>query len=138
MKVPEFNTAWVQNRRRYRKTLNGNKLILDEATGYMTPVVKHGFNAAKRRLFIERLRICKQLSEVCRSIPVHISTIYDAIAIDPLFRQHVNEALKIEGRKLYLDDALDEQMKDTKNTLLADLIKKAKQYEKQDWGNGGK
>lgn len=123
-----FDETWVANRFRYRKTLKGKNLTLDPDTGYMSPKVPYGFKAVDRAVFIERLRICNNIAEICRSIPIDLQTFYDAIAVDTKFREDVNQAYTIENRALHLNDGLVEMKKEEKTAVINDLMEKAKKY----------
>lgn len=123
-----FDATWIANRFRYRKTLKGTRMCVDPVTGYMRPVGRDGFTAEERAIFIERLRLCSNTAQICRSIPIDIQSFYDAIAVDTKFRQEVNLAYKIPNRAMQLNNGLEEIRHVEKKTVVNELVKAMEKY----------
>lgn len=123
-----FDETWIDNRRKRRKTLKGTKLDLDPVTGYLEPFTRKGFTAYQKCTFIERLKICKNYNQICKSIPIDLQAFYDAVALDTKFREEVNKANLIENRSMQLENALVSIKIEEKENILKDLMKKAEGY----------
>lgn len=124
----EFDETWISNRLRYRKTHTNNKLVKDKLTGFLESYSRHGFNGEKKKVFIDRFRICKSMAGVAKSIPIDIQAVYDAIAVDPLFREEFKKCLLIDGRFNKLNNALIESKIVESQSLISELLKKAEKY----------
>lgn len=126
----KFDNIWIANRKLYRKGLNGNRMQIDPLTGYLEPIYKNGFSAKKKAVFIERLRICKNFSEIVKSIGFDQHTVYDAIALDSKFREAVNACSQIPDRKKHLNNALETIAFEEKCAVVSQLAKAAEKYKK--------
>lgn len=124
-----FDAQWMLRRRSYRKRLDGRSMIMNPDTGYIEKASRRGFTAQQKAQFISLLKLCDNLKDCCRAIPVDVQTVYDHVVMDPLFRQHMNDTFKIEGRALHLTDELRDVKQVEKQRDLSDLLKKAEGYE---------
>lgn len=131
MKTEKFDEVWISNRLRYRKTANSRKLVKDKITGYLESYTRNGFNGEKKKLYIDRFRICKSMAGVAKSIPIDIQAVYDAIAVDPLFREEFKKCLLLDGRFNKLNNALIESKIVESQSLISELLKKAEKYKDQ-------
>lgn len=123
-----FDETWVANRRRYRKTLSGSQHAVDPDTGYLESQWNKGFTAANKAVFVERLKHCRNYSQISKSIPVDIQSFYDAVAIDPKFREDVNACGKIPDRAMQLNHAIAQLNKKENTDVISDLLKRAENY----------
>ena len=130
MRVQEerFNEIWCANRKRQRKTLTGTRLALDPDTGFLNPVGRDGFTSEDRAAFVERLRICSNITQVCKSIPIDVQSFYDAVAVDQGFRKAVNEACNIPGRAKQLNEGMKAIKHQEKTDVVNELFKAAEKY----------
>lgn len=123
-----FDETWIANRLKFRKTLKGTRLTLDPITGYLEPVGRDGFTAEDRKTFIERLRICNNYAQICKSLNITTGSFYDAIVVDRKFRDDVNAANKIENRNKQLNNSLAQVDVNQKEAVIKDLMERAKKY----------
>jgi hypothetical protein len=123
-KIKQYDDVWAANFKRMRRTLKGTRLTVDPVTGYLEPVGRDGFTADDRATFIERLKVCSNITQICKSIPIDKMTFFDALVVDAKFRKDVNEALLIEGRATQLNDSLANIRYEEKKTVIEDLGKK--------------
>lgn len=126
--MAKFDETWIANRFRYRKTLTGSRLVLDEETGYMQSPDRRCFTAEQRKTFIDRFKICANAAQIARSIPIDIQSVYDAIAVDQKFRNDFLAADKIPGRSKQLNDELKKLATSEKSRILTDLSNKLDKY----------
>ena len=126
--MAKFDETWIANRFRYRKTLKGSRLKLDEETGYLQSPDRRCFTAEQRKTFIERFRICSNAAQIAASIPIDIQSVYDAIAVDKQFRTHFLEADKISGRSKHLNDEIKKYAVSEKKQIITDLSGIAGKY----------
>ncbi len=103
-------------------------MALDPVTGYMRPVGRDGFTAEDRATFIERLKICGNIRQICKSIPIDVMSFYDAVAVDDKFREDVNKANEIPNRSKQLNNSLEAIKHIDKTTVIADLSKNIGKY----------
>lgn len=123
-----FDATWIANYKRYRKTLTGTRMSLDPITGYMRPIGRDGFTAEDRATFVERLKICSNITQICKSFPIDKMTFLDAVAVDEKFRTEVNAAWKIPNRPKHLNTALAEIQHFEKKTVVNELFKVMDKY----------
>ncbi len=126
--MARFDEIWIANRFRYRKTLRGSRLKLDEETGYMQSPDRRCFTAEQRKTFIDRFKLCANVAQIARSIPIDIQSVYDAIAVDKQFRTHFLEADNLPGRSKQLNDELKKYAVSEKKQIITDLSSKLDQY----------
>lgn len=129
--MARFDAVWIANRFVYRKTLRGNKLRLDDVTGYLESPDRRCFSAAQRKVFIDRFRVCSNMSQIARSIPIDIQSVYDAIAVDPKFRADIIALDQIPGRSKQLNDEMTKLAASEKSQVISDLSKSVEKYTKQ-------
>lgn len=120
-----FDQVWIENRFRKRKRMSGTKLHVDQQTGFMTSSESWGFTAEGKKTFLARFRVCDSLASVARSIPIHIQTVYDHIALDPKFREEFVKANQIQGKAKKLNKALVDVAEEEKRDFISSLLKKA-------------
>lgn len=123
-----FDAIWVANYKRIRKTLVGSRMSLDPVTGYMRPIGRDGFTAEDRATFIERFKVCRNLTQICKSIPIDIMSFYDAVAVDEKFKKDINEIWNLPNRPMQLNSGLEEIKHVEKRTVIEDLAKKMDKY----------
>ncbi len=126
--MAKFDETWIANRFRYRRTLKGTRLKVDDETGYMQSPDRRCFNAEQRKTFIQRFRICSNAAQIAASIPIDIQSVYDAIAVDRQFRVHFLEADKIPNRTKHLNDEIAKYAVSEKKQIITDLTNKLDQY----------
>lgn len=96
--------------------------------GYLESPTTIGFKAVDRKLFIERLKICKNWAQICRSIPVDRQAVLDAVAVDEKFRADVNAAEALPNRAIQLNEGLVTSKHAEQQAILDDLKERAKKY----------
>lgn len=122
--MPKFDSIWVSNRKRYRKTLTGTRLTKHPVYGYLEPVGRKGFTAEKRKTFIDRFKICSNMQQIANSVEITIASVYDAIAVDDKFREGINACNEIPGRSKKLNNELASLEVKEKNQIITDLADK--------------
>lgn len=128
--TPAYDEVWIANRLRCRKGANGKKLSLDKYTGYLEARTKTGFTGEDKKVFIDRFRICKSMANVAKSVPVDVQAVYDAIALDPKFREEFKKCLLLDGRFNKLNNAMIQSKIADSQALISGLLEKAKNYTK--------
>lgn len=103
---------------------------VDPETGFLQAVYVSGFTAKKKAAFIERYKVCRNFAEVCKSVSLDLQTVYDAIALDAKFRDAVNACKQIPGRKMRLNDALENIKTEEHSLVIQQLAKAADKYKK--------
>ncbi len=126
--MARFDQIWIDNRFRYRKTLRGSRLKLDDATGYLQSPDRRCFTAEQRKTVVDRFRVCNNMAQIAKSVNIDIQSIYDAIAVDPKFRKDIIEADLLEGRSKHLNDELVKLAASEKQQVISDLTEKTKMY----------
>jgi hypothetical protein len=126
----KFDQIWIENRLRYRKTTKGSRLRLDPVSGYLEPMGRRGFDADKKTQFIDRFTVCKHQESICKSLGISIQAMYDAVAIDPRFREEFIRCEAIPGRSMNLaavsvDKKISEQVR-----VVTDLMGSVNKYKK--------
>ncbi len=119
-----FDATWVANRFRYRKRLTGTRLRLDDVTGYLEPSDRRGFSAEMRKTVVERFRVCSNMAAICRSVNIDIQAFYDAIAVDPKFRNDIIACKSNPDRSKRLNDEMIKLASSEKVQVLTELSKR--------------
>lgn len=106
---------------------------LDEATGYLEPKDKRGFSAEMRKTFVDRFRVCSNMTAISRSINIDIQSVYDAIAVDPKFRKDIiacntPDSNGIDKRSKKLNDELVKLAASEKSQVISDLQARRAKY----------
>lgn len=125
-----FDATWADNRKQLRKGMTGTGMAVDPATGYLQAKRESGFTAKKKVLFIERLKVCKAFCEIAKSVKTDVACVYDALVLDLRFREAVNQAQQIPGRKKHLNDALETIKFEETSQTIAELARAAEKYKK--------
>ena len=123
-----IDQIWIDNRTRYRKGMAGTGMRVNPSTGYLESPKPNGFSSDKKKTFIERFTVCKNKSAICKSIPIDIQSVYDAVALDSKFRTDFIHCETIKRRKNKLNDALVELASSEKVQVIAELTKKMDKY----------
>lgn len=123
-----FDETWASNRFLFRKRLKGTRVVLDTKTGFLEPACSYGFNVDKKLAFIDRLKLCSNVSQICRSVEITPGTFYDAVAMDKGFREAVNVCNLIVGRAKQLNSALAEIKKEEDKSILQELTQRLNDY----------
>lgn len=123
-----YDEVWMANYKRNRRTLTGARMTIDPVTGFMRPVGRDGFTAEDRAVFVQRFRVCDNISQICKSLNIDVMTFYDALVVDEKFRNEINAALQISGRPKQLNNSLKSIKLADKTSTIADLAKSAEKY----------
>jgi hypothetical protein len=91
--VQDFNDEWAQKHLAQRK-MNGLEFVLDKETGYLQRPGAYGFNAEKKHCFMGHLNAKFNIARALKEVGMSRKAFYDALAIDPLFREHYTEAVE--------------------------------------------
>ena len=129
-KEDKFDAVWVNNRKRYRKTLKGTMLTVDPITGYLAPIAREGFTSDKRELFVQRFQICNNLKAICKSVGITIGSFYDAVAVDEKFREDINKCFLIPNRPKHLNNQIKLAENKEKQSIIDNLAKSLDKYDK--------
>jgi hypothetical protein len=127
--MAKFDAVWIENRFRHRDRMSGAGLYKDEATGFVVPKMKWGFTVEKKLTFLARFERCSNKAQVARSVPVDIQTVYDHVALDPVFRARFLACEAKQGRSTQLIDALEEREAITKQSVVTELLGKVDKYQ---------
>ena len=127
-KTTFYDETWIANYKRTRKTLTGTRMALDPVTGYMRPVGRDGFTAEDRATFVERFKICNNITQICKSLDIDKMTYLDAVAVDEKFRNEINAAHNIPNRPKQLNNGLEAIKHVEKTEVVADLAKSMEKY----------
>lgn len=122
--MASFDQIWIDNRFRYRKTLRGSRLRLDDVTGYLEPSDRRGFSAEMRQTFINRFRVCSNMAAIAKSVNIDIQSVYDAVAVDPKFRADIIKCNENTGRSKQLNDEMKKLAASEKAQVVIDLSNK--------------
>lgn len=123
-----FDQIWIENRFKNRPKMTGTAMRLDPETGYIEPTTKRGFSASQKATYIKRFEVCNNQRQVAKSVRIDIQTVYDAIALDPHFREEFLRCTGIPGRTKHLNDELIKLSHSEKNEIIADLLKRTSRY----------
>lgn len=103
-------------------------MTLDPATGYLQTKKADGFGTERKMVFVDRLRKCRNTSQICKSIGLDRAAYLDALVVDEAFRRDVNEAERIEGRAHQLNDSFAQYKHEAKQAVIDDLSKNLEKY----------
>jgi hypothetical protein len=84
---------WVEKHMTARH-LTGESLVKHTETGYLELPNGKGFNGEKKRIFMGTLNAKFNVGKALQKLGMARVTLYDAIALDPLFRQHYIECIE--------------------------------------------
>lgn len=100
---------------------------MDDATGYLEPATRRGFNAEMKETFIKRFKVCSNRRGIARSINVDIQSVYDAIALDKKFREEFIKA-DAKPRTTRLTNELEKLAASEKTQVVEELASKINKY----------
>lgn len=126
--MARFDQIWIDNRLRYRKSLHGTRLQKDPETGYLMHFTRQCFSIEKKLTFMARFRVCSNMAAICRSIPIDLQAVYDALALDQKFREDFLAADQIPNRSKRLNDELKKLACVEKTKVITDLSNKLDLY----------
>lgn len=126
--MAKFDALWVANRTRYRKTIKGSRMRLDDVTGYLEPSHRRGFSAEMKKTFIARFKVCSNMTAIAKSVNIDLQAIYDAIAIDPKFRADIQKCNENTQRSKQLNSEMEKLAVSEKVQVITDLAKAAEKY----------
>ncbi len=124
-----FDQIWIENRFKHRQRMTGGKMTLDKATGYLTTDKRGGFNSTKKVYFLNRFKVCSNLSQICKSLSLNVETMYDHIALDPKFRDEFMKLQHKEGRSKQLNNGLLIAEREQKKAFFEGLLENASKYQ---------
>ncbi len=84
---------WIDKQLTTRR-LNPDLFVKDVPTGYLQLPTGRGFNAEKKQKFMGTLNARFNVGRALQSLGMARQTLYDAIATDPLFREHYLECVE--------------------------------------------
>lgn len=126
--MSNFDQIWIDRRLRYRKTLKGSRLRRDDVTGYLEPSDRRGFSAQMRKQVVDWFRVCSNMAAISRAVNIDIQSIYDAIAVDPKFREDIRKCNENTQRSKQLNNELVKLAASEKQQVIVDLSNKLNQY----------
>jgi hypothetical protein len=111
---------WVE-KHLVSRGLTGADLVKDVPTGYLQQPNLKGFNAAKKQKFMGTLNARFNVGKALQSLGMSRATLYDAVAMDPLFREHYIECVERNvdnAEEMLVDNATTNKMASAERIFL--------------------